>query len=535
MYIDARNLSPEEFLETDVCIVGAGAAGLSLALELSHAEFKVLLVESGDRKFSHSTQWLLRGENVGRDYTHFEFTRRRQFGGTTNTWAGLCSPLDEIDFEKREWVPFSGWPFSKSELDPYYARAHSICQLGPYEYSPQYWGHPGDRNIIKGNTPLETKVFQYSPPTNFAKTYGNQIEQAPNLKTLLNANITELMLDTLNHRVTLAKGKTLRGNRFSVKARYFVLAAGCLEITRLLLSSNQDYTSGIGNQQDLVGRFFQEHLFVWSGAFMLPIDQLPLAQGSVVDYEDDMRNIRTVYGVGLSEHVLHQEQILNASALFVQRRWHKVQDTYFSPANLSIQKLFDILRHKSSPEPKQIIQQIRIIAANLNGLGASLRNWLDTKNHTPEWVALRSQIEQVPNPNSRVTLSEQQNRLGQYRVRLDWQLTSQDLETLNRFHQLLKDGFNQLGLPFRLFNQGHDPGEWPHSLSEGKHHMGTTRMHDDPKKGVVNGDCQLHDCSNVFVASSSVFPTGGQANPTLTIIALAVRIADKIKNLMEDI
>ena len=533
MYIDARNITQEECLETDICIIGAGAAGISLALELKDSQFKVLLVESGDHKFSHPTQLLLRGENVGQDYLNLEFTRRRQFGGTTNTWAGVCRPLDKIDFEKRAWIPFSGWPFSKSELDPYYERAHLICQLGPYEYSPEYWSKSGARNIIKRDTPLETIVFQYSPPTNFATTYGDLIDQAPNITTLLNANIIELILDAYQQKVTLAKGKTIKGNQFVVKARYFILAAGCLEITRLLLSSHQQHTAGIGNQHDLVGRFFQEHPYVWSGAFMQPIDRLPLVQDSVVDFESDMQNIGTVFGIGLSKSTLIKERISNASALFVKRRWHKVQDSYYSPANISLQKLYDTLRHKSPPEFNQIFENMGVISKNLDSVVDILKNLFIGKFRPSNWVAIRSHIEQVPNPNSRVTLSDQKNLLGQSRVKLDWQFSPQDLKTLNRFHQLLNDGLLKMGFPIQLFDQ--NPDDWPHSLSVGKHHMGTTRMHDDPKQGVVNSDCQIHGYSNVFVAGSSVFPTSGQSNPTLTIIALAIRLADKIKFLMDEV
>jgi len=160
MILDGRGLPDNQKIYTDVCIVGAGASGISLAIELINTSLNVVMIESGGLLFNHKTQWLYQGDNIGRPYYDLEFTKQRYFGGASNKWFGRCRPLDSIDFEERSWVPHSGWPFGKDMMDPYYARAHSVCHLGPYNYDAEYWSSASKKPLPLAEAGIETKIFK---------------------------------------------------------------------------------------------------------------------------------------------------------------------------------------------------------------------------------------------------------------------------------------------------------------------------------------------------------------------------------------
>ncbi len=265
MFVDAHTVLPGTLIEADVCIVGAGAAGTTLARELIGTHFEVCLLESGGLEFDQHTQSLYRGENVGFPYYSLDAVRLRYFGGTTNHWMGACRPLDPIDFESRPWVPYSGWPFDKSHLDPFYIRAHSICQLGPYEYDPATWETEENPQLPILGGRVATAMCQNSPPTRFGQVYREEIKRAPNIQTYLFANVVKIETSSTAQKVVRIHVATLQGNKFWVSARLFILATGAIENPRLLLASNEVQSTGLGNKNDLVGRFFMEHLKVPGG------------------------------------------------------------------------------------------------------------------------------------------------------------------------------------------------------------------------------------------------------------------------------
>ena len=528
---DGRKLPDGKIIETDVCIVGAGASGITLALEFLNAPFNVALVESGGLKFNHKTQLLYRGENIGRPYFDVEFTKQRYFGGATNKWYGRCRPFDHIDFEKRPWVPYSGWPFGRDELDPFYARAHKICQIGPYNYDPRYWESEMKRALSLEGTGIETKIFQFSPPTRFGQEYLNKIKTAQNLKTFLYANAVSISLDLNGRGVDSIKFKTLNGKAFKVMAKIFILAASALENTRLLLVSNNIHKNGIGNRHDLVGRFFMEHPYIFCGVMVsnLPIENSDYYK--VLDYNSSKSNQGIMGALGFTDDMMTREQLLNASAFFVRRKDYKVDDRYFTKGSLSLTQVMDTLNHTSAPgfkffrNIKTVLQQgentFNIILKRMRGL-------IDHKS----WVAIQTQIETVPNPDSRVTLSGKKDYLGVNKLVLDWQLTQQDLDSFRKFQKILFDKLRRKGYAVRELRHELDETGWPVTMKIGKHHMGTTRMHNEPKKGVVDSNCRVHGVDNLYIAGSSIFPTSGQANPMLTIVALAIRLADYVKRII---
>lgn len=527
MFFDARALPSEGILEADICIVGAGAAGIALAMEFQKTPLKVLVLESGGFDFEHRSQFLYQGESSGRAYQSLEFTRRRQFGGTTHIWFGRCRPLDEIDFQERSYLPHSGWPFSRAHLDPYYARAHMYCQLERYDYDPDHWAGEKDEKEKIGSAGLEIKIFKFSPPTNFGRQYRSELEQASSIHVFLRANVTGISLDQDGKRVSYVRCATLQKKTFRVKAREYILAASGLEVTRLLLVSKDLMPSGIGNQHDLVGRFFMEHPHIFSGVIRNSPGGFS-KEFFKLNYETGQSGLGLVKALGISEARMAQEQILNASAFFVRRPLYKADDLYYSGGITAATKFAEVFQHTTAPSFRALHSALNAVryAQNITALfGQMIRHRLNGAYA----LALRIQTETIPNPDSRVTLSDKRDVLGVNRLNLHWQLTRQDLESYSRFETLLQQALNRIGFQVRKIQHDVDSQGWPVSMMGGKHQLGTTRMHNDPRRGVVDMNCRVHAVDNLYIASGSVFPTCGMANPTLTIVALAIRLADHLK------
>ncbi len=521
MFIDARTLPKNQVIETDVCIVGAGAAGITLAREFIGQTFRVSLLESGGLEFAEETQSLYKGENIGLPYFPLDDCRLRFFGGTTNHWEGLCRPLDEIDFETRDWIPYSGWPFDKTHLDPFYQRAQSICQLGPFAYDVEFWENPktAPRLPFVGNRVM-TQIFQFSPPTRFGEVYRNEIMGAGNVSTYLHANVVDIETNEAAQTVTRLRVATLGGNRFWVTAKLFILAAGGIENPRLLLSSNTVQSAGLGNHHDLVGRFFMEHPKLDSGVF-LPSDphlSLPLYLSHTVQRTSLMGFLT------LAEEVLRSEQM-------VQVRAQLIPQEAVSKGVESFKLLRRMVRIRKMPDKFWI--HLRNVIADIDNVAIKAYRKVFPGTSLPVgFLQLRNFIESTPNPTSRVTLSDERDDLGKKRVQLHWRLNPIDKRSLRRAHEIFGQELGRAGLGRLRVDLDDDDTRWPASLRGVRHHMGTTRMHRNPKHGVVDEHCRVHEMANLFIAGSSVFPTVGHANPTLTIVALAVRLADHVKKLM---
>ena len=528
MFIDARTLAEDQVIETEVCIVGAGAVGITLAREFVGQEFRVCLLESGGLEIDEDTQSLYKGENTGLPYYPLNFTRLRYFGGSTNHWSGWCRPLDEIDFEARDWVPHSGWPFSKSHLDPFYKRAQSISQLGPYAYDVEHWEDSNERPRLSfAGDRVITKIFQLSPPTRFGEVYRDEIAGADNVSTYLYANVVEIETNDTAQTVTRLRGATLEGNKFWVSAKLFILATGGIENPRLLLLSNKGQSVGLGNQFDLVGRFFMEHPHLGSGEIIPSNPNITIAL-----YQSHTVNKIPIVGtLTLEEEVQRREKLVNFSATLTP--WSTRREYYKKVAKAKGVKSYRHLRRALSQGdmPSDFWKHIGNVIADVDDIAIHVyRKFFP--DATIDRIYLYNRTEQAPNPDSRVTLADARDRLGKNRLRLDWRLSPIDKRSIRRAHEIIGEELGRAGLGRFRVELDDDDSTWPPSLVGGYHHMGTTRMHVDPKKGVVNENCQLHGISNLFIGGSSVFPTSGSAHPTLTIVALAVRLADHVKNLL---
>jgi choline dehydrogenase-like flavoprotein len=529
MLLDARSLPHDAILSGDICIVGGGAAGIAMALEFVNSAYQVVLLESGGLEFKQAAQALYQGASTGRSIAPLEFTRRRQFGGTTNTWFGRCRPLDEIDFQERNWIAHSGWPISRSDLDTYYARAQRLLELDEYNYTASRWADDlSELRRIK-SAGLETKVFQFSPPSNFGRLYLEQLERARNIQVYLSANAVRIALQPDGRSVASIQCMTLAENNFQVRAKSYVLAASALEATRLLLVSNDNHQSGIGNGHDLVGRFFMEHVSGFCGTIDKSSGTLPSSYFKL-NYEVGQKNLGVTKAIGIPETKMREQGLLNAAAFFVKRATYKGQDAYYSRTMASLLEINQMLRHETKLAPLQLFRQTgRSIKSLHTILPILLRRISHAIEPSYSW-GLQIQLETVPHLESRVTLSDRKDKLGVHQINVHWQTTRQDVENYRQVEELLYTGLQKLGFTTRRFAHELDSDGWPISMTASKHHMGTTRMHASPRQGVVDANCRVHGVDNLHIASSSVFPTAGMANPTLTILALAVRLADHIKS-----
>jgi hypothetical protein len=444
-------------------------------------------------------------------------------------------PLDPIDFEEREWVPYSGWPFSKVHLDPFYARAEALCRLEPCTWDVEDWEDTEKRPRLpfQGDR-VQTIIYKLMERDLFALHYRKEVtQQADNIRAILYANVVEIETDTTGRMVTRLRIACLQGQSFWVKAKAVVLAMGGIEIPRLLLLSHQIQGAGIGNQHDLVGRFFMEHPHFTFG-FCLPSGNALCHSAALYDCIHPVNGVPILGKLALTERTLRHEKLLNQNVRPTLRMVPQAVVRYplqWSQSLASYQSLCAALHMGQSCEDLgthlgQTLMGLDDLACAAYG---KIRRSLDIRLN-PQSVPvyyLSQMAEQVPNPDSRVTLAVERDALGQPRVQLNWQLSDIDFQSVIRTVQIMDEEWRRAGIG-SLFFPLKDPVP-PPNLHGGMHHMGTTRMHLDPHQGVVDANCRVHDMSNLFIAGSSVFPTGGYANPTLTIVALSIRLADHLK------
>lgn len=509
MHIDARQMDDGSVIEGDICIVGAGPAGISMALEWINSPQKIILLEGGGFEYDEKVQDLYDGQLTGQFYYPMKSSRLHYFGGTSGHWGGMCSILDEIDFKKRDWVEHSGWPINLIDIEPYYKRAHPILDLGPYEYSLAYWQKkyeslvplPLDENVIWN------KMWQFSPPTRFGTKYKETIVNARNVHLYTYANVTTIRANDNVSSVAELVVKNYAGRTHTIKAKYFVLACCAIQNARLLLASNEQAPAGLGNDHDLVGRYFMEHPEI------LQTGELWLSDSDTLKLYE-MKNNRPRAELVVAAKMQKELKLLNGSAsLLPLTIAKKMQPSVKTWSDKDPRKsLNSFNEHYEKAHKKKFFQHFS---------SGSTRSY-----------GLHTRIEQAPNPSSRVVLSQEKDSLGVPRANLHWAMTALDKHTIRKVIELIGQQAGAAGIGrVRLaeFLQDEKDDTMPSFTSGGWHHMGTTRMSDNPRTGVVDANCKVHGINNLYIAGSSCYPTGGAVNPTLTVVALTLRLSDHIK------
>lgn len=474
MIQDLAELDPPLKLACDLCVLGSGPAGLALARRFNGSGLAVVVLEAGGMDWSEVAEDMNEGRVAGpfADTYSLISTRRRQFGGATNHWGGWCAPLDPWDFEARSWVPHSGWPIRLKDIETHYRTAAAFLEV-EREVGPDRVDPPLERRL---DETLRTVLWRFSAlrpawvavPKTLRDRMVAELQPSSNVTVLLRAVATDLESTEDAGRVTGVRVRGPGTKEMRIEARAVVLACGGIDNARLLLNADRVQAGGLGNAHDLVGRFFMEHPHTPAARFLSDTD----AYGALRDRRYLGRDF--LPGISLGLEAQRRAGVTNGS--------------------------------------------ITLESAPTGESGAEvLASW-----------TLFARMEQVPNPDSRVYLSDDRDAMGLRRVVLDWRLTEHDRRSVRTLVAAFARHAGMRGLGRVQFDETLSETSWPDGVFGGAHHMGTTRMADDPRHGVVDRDCRVHGIENLYVAGSSVFPTGGWANPTLTLTALAFRLGDHL-------
>ncbi|QUD86477.1 GMC oxidoreductase [Phenylobacterium montanum] len=532
-------------LEFDICIVGGGAAGLTLAASLIDSGLSVVVLEAGGRKPDAKGLDAYKGEVAdAKAHPFLHHFRVRAIGGASRIWGGRCIPYDDADLAERPWVPGPGWPIGWQALEPYYIAAQEAAEAGPFDYDPATAlpGRPAEFAPGLDGALVRTTLERFSKPTDFWKRYGAALTAAANVLVLLHAAVTGVRLRPDAASVDHIEVAAADGGRAKVRARRYVIAMGGLETTRLLLASSDVRPAGIGNDHDHLGRYYMSHLAATSGVVTFNGDPARINY----DYEKDASGAYVRRRLWLTEKA--QREIRGLNVIFRTHLPDPADPAHGDPILSAMYLVKDLVLYEYSRKMREAgpgwggrLRHLGNILAHPIRLARFAVNWVRDRNlaerKMPSVVLgspqnrypIEFHAEQSPNPDSRLTLTGDRDAYGMPRLRVDWRVNAADLEALKRAYAVLAAELERTGVG-RLDYSPDEVAE--RALAEGAyggHHLGTTRMSARPEDGVVDPDLRVHGVNNLFVASGSVLPTSSQANPTLTILALSLRLGDRLR------
>ena len=536
-------------LRADVCVVGAGPAGIALALALGEHGIRVLLLEAGRETHDAAAQTLYQGDLANAMHSPPHRYRLRGLGGSSAIWGGRCMPLDPIDFEARPWVPHSGWPLTYADLHPYYVAANALAEAGRYAYDAQE-ALPDAPPLVRGwhsETVSTQGLERFSCPTDFGRRYARRLRLSAAIRVLRGAVCTGIRLapDTSPDRPAPVQAldiATLEGNRLEAQARAVVLAAGGLETARLLLASRDIHPCGVGNRHDVVGRYYMCHLAGNLGTLTLHGPTAAVRHG----YEMAPDGVYCRRRLTVTQACQRRERLLNAVA---RLHFPRIADPRHRSGVLSglflarrfIRYEYGRRLHDGGALSLALLaRHARNVVCDAGQTAAFLGHWLSRRTlalrkfpsvilaNTTNRFSLEVQGEQQPHPDSRVTLSERRDALGLPRLRVDWRYQQEDIDSLRRTLDLIAREIQASGLGHLHIDHATLEEDLLRYGAYGGHHIGTARMGLDPRTSVVDVNARVHDVANLYVAGSAVFPTCSQANPTLTLLALSLRLADHL-------
>lgn len=551
MLIDRRQLGPSQSVECDVAIVGAGPAGITLALELARRGRQVVLVESGDRRMDSRIQ------NLG-DADGFETQRHapmsmavsRRWGGTSTIWGGRCVPLDPCDFETRPARGSVTWPIAYEDMSRYYPQAcrYALCGIAGFRVGTTFGTAappiaPGFADGDISASPLE----RWSLPTDFGAAYADEVRRSLKLRAYLGLTCIGLDFDGGPACLESIVARSLDGRQLIVRAHHFVIAAGGLESTRLLLNSDAIHPGGVGNHSELLGRYYMGHI---SGK-IAQIQFAPPAEATIYGFERDAEGVYCRRRFVVNPTLQRQSGLLNCSMWLdnpplpdAAHRNGILSLAYLALSTPWLSRLLapEAIRRAAIEHPVRspVWNHMSNIAADLPSTLAFVPSFLWRRYFARRKIpgfflfsgsnryALHYHGEQAPNIDSRVQLSDARDELGLRRLAIDLKYSDADVDSIIRTHALFDAYLRKLGIGHLHYVADDLASAVNRQARDGYHQIGTTRMSARPEQGVVDANCRVHSVRNLYVASSSVFPTSGQANPTLSVLALGLRLADHL-------
>jgi len=515
-----RDATLPEFA-ADVCIVGAGAAGIVLAAELARQGKRVLLLESGGTALEPAVQELNACSYSGQPRRGAHMGLFRALGGTTITWGGQVLELTEEDFAARAWVPGSGWPLSKRELQPYYERALVAEGLSAVVRSDEEVWRQMKSDAPPLGSELETYFTRWCLEPNFARLYGDVLNSSK-LCIVLHASVTAMLLSANGSRLQGVRCRTISGRERNFSAAHYVLCLGTIETVRFLLQPSADTAAQTWNRSGLLGKNFQSHID-YNAAKIPGEDALRLRRWFANAYLKG-RKYHPKFRLAFAEQ--KQRRILNIAGSI----------TCINPAETElrrVKRLANNFLHGRKFDPAwgdlpRFIRQLPTMLALGYGYGVQHRAWWP--QDSTFW--LRVHCEQEPQSQSRITLTDVRDGVGLLQAKLDWRVSAVEWRTIRQFTEQAQRSFAALAAT-KIVPQPElqlEDGSGSIVFDNSHHHMGGTRMAASSTEGVVDLNLKLHGAENAYVCSASVFPTGGFSNPTHTLIALAIRLADHLVN-----
>lgn len=499
---------------------------MTIAQELSNTSLRVTVLESGGSARQTAADSLDEIESAGWPRVADQWlVRNRILGGSSHTWGGRCAPLNEVDLEARDWVPDSGWPFKIDDLIPYYDRAAKHLGLGDGSgfTDERVWSYMRLRrpSIDFDCDQLLPMFWQFSrdplephDKVRFSRHIG---ELGANITVVTNATVLRVNANESGTSVDSVEFADAGGRRWALPVATVVVCAGGIENARILLSSDNIVAAGLGNEHDLVGRYLMDHLRGTVARFPIEQGMVVLKRFGTFKSRASSANLYH-FGMRLSPDLQRREQLLN-SALWVS-------------ADSAPDDPWDALSRLAHGKAN-IRKDLRAVLANGGLLCSGARERLVNHRGLPrkyDEIYVHAMCEQRPDRHSRITLSERRDRLGMRVAKLDWRVGADEARTLRRVTQLMLEQLSRMGLPSPVLEDWVREGAmFPRTFRDVAHPTGTTRMADDPTQGVVDAECKVHGVHGLYVTGTSVFPTAGQSNPTQTIVALAVRLADTLK------
>ncbi len=550
MLTDSATIAPDSRLETDVAVVGAGPAGMVIALELARAGHRVLLIDSGSDSPNPDVQRL--GELAGDDPVHVSMSlaTSRQIGGASNLWGGRCVPFDPIDFKPREILGESQWPLAYEELEPYFQRACDWCVCGEAAFNADDVPSLAGRSLVPGfpdGDVQASSLERWSLPTNFGREYRSTLSDTPGLTLLTNLTCTEIVCAPGQSHVQHLRAKSLDGRSVQISASSYVLACGGLEVTRLLFASNRSHPEGLGNHSGHLGRWYMAH--VESRIARVHFTTPPAE--TIYGHERDPTGVYVRRRLTFSEDCQDRERLPNIAVWLVNP---DVGDPDHGNAILSFVYLMLISplgrffvaegirqAHIKTTRP---VSKLKHLSNILQDLPSAIRfalvfgyqRFLKRGRKVPGFFVpsaanvypLLYHGEHLPHPESRVEPTSERDAVGMPRLRTRLWFGEDDIAGVIRAHRCLDTYLRAHELGYLEYLYEDSEAAIRDQLFGGYHQAGTTRMSAGPEDGVVDRNLAVHGFDDLHIASSSSFVTSGQANSTFMIVVFALRLADRL-------